>query len=73
MKKKSKKLYDCLDTNNNQTLSIDEFFEVVEVLESHESFAIPLIKASIRGKSRKGEGFGRHSEKKLIINFTFLH
>ena len=33
-----------MDTNNNQTLSIDEFFEVVEVLESHESFAIPLIK-----------------------------
>lgn len=33
-----------MDTNNNKTLSIDEFFEVVEVIESHDAFAIPLIR-----------------------------
>ena len=53
-----------MDTNNNKTLSIDEFFEVVEVLESHESFAIPLM------KRRK---FWKMFREKLNSKFKFLN
>lgn len=56
-------MYDCLDTNNNKTLSIDEFFEVIEVMESHEKFAIPLIKRKKQWKS-----FRRAIDKKLKLS-----
>ncbi|KAL4467991.1 hypothetical protein ABPG72_015861 [Tetrahymena utriculariae] len=42
--KKIKQLHDILDTNQTQSLSLNEFFEIIDVMEKNPRFQVPSFK-----------------------------